>query len=792
MAGKTTAINETLPLEPETSKREDAQSGRAASSVRSGLDSKQDDRSVADIEVTRACPASNNETANTTSNARLEGASNKEDGRDNSSDYIEPVSLKEAVGLGYPSLDFRFAILADKLLILAILFWLGVIGAVVTLSVLQITDAQRLHIREQHNYYVSRYGPNIVGLISTIWWRAITQAYNRLIPYVLMADAREDVVGTDGRAREDVFDTDGRAREDVVDTDGRAREGVVDTDGRVAMAAHRLNNADPNLIDIRLISELWRSGHYTTLAVNLLSVSMLVLIPLKTAFIQLTRDSTGWGTVVSPAIGWLIVVWYLALSGATLAIEIRLHGKNTGLKWNPCSLASQIALLQLSNVPSVEACQGMEFDDRRQVVNRLKTWTQQFGVLRLGYWRDIREPTKLFHCIRFFEGEKSRQFGLATQQVLLRREHDPQFAYILKDQEYQEAQAPVAYFNNHQIKYLERHPKPLAFFRYRFIFPTLYMSDWYILTFWVAIFGCLIALSVTLGTKAILRTHSYASFAQDSFVRSVIFSFLSSFLYSSCNIVLLQSDTSHRMLQPIREMDMPAPGRESVLVDYISPNPITIIITACKKAHYRIVWGSFAALTCTIAPIVAGSMFTFDLTEHTFRASPAPTCAALGIACIYVLALPVARIDTKYVASRGLWNIVDTLSLCYDSPILRCPEFTTQGKRDKEDIHMRSQIIRQGRRYQFGYYLGDSGRRRLGFSVAKLVYLQRDQDGHPRVDPASSEEYSVDEKDSTLEPFDGVDRIKARFGALRFGLNWLREPRVVVGDTRVGSNGGDR
>ncbi|KID87672.1 phosphoribosylaminoimidazole-succinocarboxamide synthase [Metarhizium guizhouense ARSEF 977] len=678
--------------------------------------------------------------------------------RDSSSKYIEPVESEEAVKLGYPSLNFRFLILADWMLVLTLIIWLLVLGGVITLTVLQMTDPSRLHIRVESNYYALRYGPSIVGLFSTNWWRAITQGYNRLIPYAVMANVRLKAGSKDRNE---------------------------------AIVAHRLNNADANTMDVRLIPELWKSRHLTTLAVNLLSVNILILTPLKTSFLQLTKDSTGWGVEVSPTVGWIIVACYAALSGATLAIMIRLHGKVTGLKWSPCSLAAQIALLQFSDVPRLETCEGLEFDTRRLVVERMKAWTRDFGVLRLGYWRDVRDPSKLFYCIRFFKSDEGPPPGPLERQMRARiRRADTQlYRYALRDQDYAESEVPVAHFTESQINFLERHPKPLSYFRYWFLFPTFFFSDWFIIPVWTVLLGTLATLSVTLGTRAVLLAHSYAGFARNSFVRSLVFSFLPSALFSSCNMVLLQSDTYHRMLQPIRAMDRPAPGRESVLLDYMSADPVTAIITACRRGHSRIAWGVLVALVCGVTPIVSGSIFTFDLTSQTFWASPTPTYAALGIACVYMLALPFARIDAKYVAGRGLWNIVDTLSLCYDSPILRCPEFATQGKRDDEDIHLQSQIIRQGRLYQFGYYLGDSGRRRLGFSVARLVPSRQGENGGPQTDPVTSEEYvargnsSEPEPEPEPEPFDGVDRIKSRFGFFRFVLVWLREPAVILGAT---------
>lgn len=58
---------------------------------------------------------------------------------------------------------------------------------------------------------------------------------------------------------------------------------------------------------------------------------------------------------------------------------------------------------------------------------------------------------------------------------------------------------------------------------------------------------------------------------------------------------------------------------------------------------------------------------------------------------------------------RGLWDIIDTLSFCYDSPMREYPEFSVQGKSD-EKIQLKSQVMVARRKHQYGHYLGLSGR----------------------------------------------------------------------------------
>lgn len=222
-------------------------------------------------------------------------------------------------------------------------------------------------------------------------------------------------------------------------------------------------------------------------------------------------------------------------------------------------------------------------------------------------------------------------------------------------------------------------------------------------------------------------------------------------------------------------VDKPHLAEHNILIDYMSPNPLSIIFESLSRGHYRVAWGSFIAMGCTSAPVIAGKLFTVNRTSRTFQAAPLSAFSVLGILGLYIIALPLARVDPRYSASRGLLTIFDTVSLCYDSPMLEYPEFSAQ-RRDDEEVHLKSQVIIARRRYQFGYYLGLSGRRRLGFAEADDVAAPSD----------SAIGSSTSEAAGDAAPnMQAVDRIKMRYRFFRFSrvdrVWWFRPPRVVLG-----------
>lgn len=71
----------------------------------------------------------------------------------------------------------------------------------------------------------------------------------------------------------------------------------------------------------------------------------------------------------------------------------------TGLEWNPCSLAAQIALVQNSNIfPAFSDLERLDFVGMESV---RRGWDRTHGVPRLGYWSIRGDPSAIVHGIRF-------------------------------------------------------------------------------------------------------------------------------------------------------------------------------------------------------------------------------------------------------------------------------------------------------------------------------------------------------------------------------------------------------
>lgn len=285
-------------------------------------------------------------------------------------DHMQPVDLDEAAIHGYPSLDFRFATLKTWFLILSAALWLSILVGVAALTMMQLSRPGVLHVRQTGNYWALRFTPGIIGTITAIWWKAIAQSYERIFPYLRMAN------------------TPDLQNKEVVEA--LLRHNIVDTWSEYGPGT-------PRFI---------RGRQWTIFSVkSTMIVLNLLLVPFKSALLQITQDEAGWGITVSPGTAYIIMGIYACVLLSTLAVLIQLWGKPTGLKWNPCSVASQIALVRGSNI--FEAFQGMEFPNWRDAQKLKWGWIKEYGCLRLGYWKDCQRMVEnqrvepLWYGIRF-------------------------------------------------------------------------------------------------------------------------------------------------------------------------------------------------------------------------------------------------------------------------------------------------------------------------------------------------------------------------------------------------------
>lgn len=215
------------------------------------------------------------------------------------------------------------------------------------------------------NKMAVQYIPGIIATLSTVLFKAFVISYNRIIPYVAMASVPSDEGFSQSKAR-------------------------------------RLNRMTSFTNDVGALAELIKDKEYLLLFTNVISnFSVFVLTPLKNSVFILSEDPTGWSLSVSSASGIMIIGIYTLLLFSLGGSAMYLWNKPTGLKWDPASLAAQLSLAYNSNIRG--AFNGLEFCDYRATRKPIADWSDQFGVLRLGYWRKMSDPREIVYGVRFIQ-----------------------------------------------------------------------------------------------------------------------------------------------------------------------------------------------------------------------------------------------------------------------------------------------------------------------------------------------------------------------------------------------------
>lgn len=198
---------------------------------------------------------------------------------------------------------------------------------------------------------------------------------------------------------------------------------------------------------------------------------------------------------------------------------------------------------------------------------------------------------------------------------------------------------------------------------------------------------------------------------------SLIYSFLPALIFVMFNITFFNADIHYRTTQALHGLSKPQLAGKSLLLDYVSPNPATLILKAIINGHYRVAMHSFLALMGTYSIVVAGRMFDQEVVNGSYHLTINPTnfYASVTILCVYVLILPFSRPPTAYRNSRNWLSIIDTASFAYDSVALRVKDFDVQDASDGEE-HLNAKVLLSKKLWVFGMYRGVSGRMRLGLS----------------------------------------------------------------------------
>lgn len=467
-------------------------------------------------------------------------------------------------------------------------------------------------------YFVFRYLPTLLGAFILLWLIQIRTALQRVVPFMAMASNKYH------QRSEAIF-----------------------------LQLYPMQFIGPRM-------EYFRAGQ------PLLGLCFLVFwlaqwtVPLLAASFNVRYDTERqkWRWLAVQGVIWAVVALYVLLVIAMLVLLVLLRGQ-TGLKWDPRSLADIIALLERSNITNDYT--GAETFERRG-------WEHLRGRSdRIGYWSTTNRPNDIFHGIGE-EGASTRQYSIEAGRI---REKGPEQMYP-DPSAGRAGQRP----SDFSIRMDIRSPNV----RLRYL--PWYLRDSAVVMWIITALVLLIAFlvlsfvnsAVRLGflPQVFARTNS-AGFSASNFLYSFIPALIGQFLFLS----MLTFDYSLRALRPYMSLSSKggATAETSLLVDYSCRLPLSTTFSALENQHYQAAILSIVSLCSIAIPILAGGCFWtqyYPSSDAVRVAAELPgyyaLCFFLALYGVSLLALwPSRRLAALPHRSNSLAEII---SWVYQSPIL--------------------------------------------------------------------------------------------------------------------------
>ena len=240
-----------------------------------------------------------------------------------------------AVPKDYPKLKYKPIMLRFRCMLCVLTFYLIVLGLLITLI-----PVNNVSFSSQYGYFSIQILPPLIGTITASLWRAITVTVSRISPYI--ASASNDPIAYKWR----------------------------NSAQRTILARYF---PIPDIID------MIRNGNGLLIFTYILWVLSNTVLAFKAVLLNTTNYNDYWkATVTFPALLALLTVYLLLITGL-IALMWHLWGIQTGLLWDPVSIADHLVLFRDSNfLAEFDGTEATSLDSLRERF--------QNSHFRLGYW----------------------------------------------------------------------------------------------------------------------------------------------------------------------------------------------------------------------------------------------------------------------------------------------------------------------------------------------------------------------------------------------------------------------
>lgn len=444
----------------------------------------------------------------------------------------------------------------------------------------------------------------------------------------------------------------------------------------------------------------------------------LFTVPLQSSLFQsryyLPEDTWSW-TTVQP-VAWVLFALYLLLVVTLVLLLLRFALYETGLKWDPVSLADIVVVFRQSNI--LADFETSEIDPSALTRHRPKG-------LRLGYWKSARRDSETFYCI----GDESapvQRYSLEHGKM----QPKPGQSEWLPGSSRPPRSLTVDTLQSDIHEPAQRYRWTPWFLKDTFIVLWIIVAVVLLVAFLVVSF---VNGGVHLGFLPLLPAPTTPQgFSPANF----LYSFLPSFLGMLLFLLWQPIDQYFRALQPFASLmhSNGSPAEHSLLLDYNACLPLEVTVRALLSGHFKVAWISLVGLLSIILPILGGGVFTAQFNVPTQIVRMEASMPGYEALCVFLIIYTSSLLIIWPTKKRHLPHDISTLgqlvSYFYQSPLLGDGPFRTP--RSKVDLVTKLITTPIGEtllpRYAFGVYRGLDGREHLG-----IDRFERPMDGEKAV-----------------------------------------------------------
>ncbi|KAJ6438854.1 glyoxalase family protein [Purpureocillium lavendulum] len=583
-----------------------------------------------------------------------------------SEDSVLPLSEDDEELTGYPKLNFTPLPLKLWYLISSTVWYASCAAAIALLLYLQARAAEAEYdlffLENEQIPLAYTYTPNIVWFVTFLLWKSSYQSYIKLMPYYHMASISLDP----------------------------ARRSEYRNKAKKQHCIHEPFTGRPFYYwSPRSTLTLLKGRDYFTLFLYVNQVLVILLLPVKSSLIAWLEIINGDGKIrgsqagVSRMFGICGAAIYVSLMCCSICLAIQVFRADTGLKWCPYSLAAQAALIQGSNV--LAQFSDMDMATPRAFRKCLSQWPEKNLILRLGYWKH-ESSGHIFH------GEVTR------------------------------SEPPIDRLDS------------------------FWIGDAYLIMISIITVVELLVLSVVKADGGLDKLYSYRPVSKQppppqgnwasELENHLLFNFIPALPFTVILFNIKCVDIYNRTMAPIDKMAQMvtekerlrlglsegakgATAKDSMLLDYLSPNAVSCIIKAVMRGDLKIAFGALLATLGTSVLVFVAPIFnlTYTFIDGRYRLEVRNEV----IEAAFVV-LPALLVAIWVLRPRGIvrtcpppFTLLDFASLVHQSPLQFCPDFSLDSKTDTE-AHLAAQITIADRIYRFGNYRGLNGQQYLGIA----------------------------------------------------------------------------